>query len=164
MIESVETLNDILEPYAGQIVSCEQDGKVYRWDPIEGWKLFQFDGGITMSAYDINKQIIGQLKNLDKETLQEKEKLIREFCNQTKNTYYMLLCRDINYFTLFHLDLKIADETIEEAVIDCLKHIGNVKAIDLTEDGNAIELWVKNHDEVYAAYFFPYDLGVCICG
>lgn len=164
MIESVETLNDVLEPYAGQIVSCEQDGKVYRWDPIEGWKLFQFDSGITMNAYEINKQIIGQLQIMDNDTINEKKKLIREFVDKEHNQFYMLLCRDINYYTLFAIDVKLAEELIDDLVIECANDIGCIKAIDPTEDNRAIEIWVSNQEETYVMYFFPYDSGVIVCG
>ena len=51
MIEVVNTLEDVLEPYAGQIVNCEKDGKVYRWDPVEGWELFKFNGDIPLFIY-----------------------------------------------------------------------------------------------------------------
>jgi hypothetical protein len=37
MIESVETLESVLEPYPGQVVYCQADKKDWRWDPIEGW-------------------------------------------------------------------------------------------------------------------------------
>lgn len=164
MIESVDTLEQVLEPYAGQVVYCEEDNKVYRWDPIEAWKEQTMDGNITMSAYDINQQIIGQLSAMNEEILQEKKELIGNFCDKMKNEYYMLLCRDINYYTLFRLDLKLADEPVGEAVIDCAKNIGVIKAIDLTEDGGAIELWMTYADETYVAYFFPYDAGVVVCG
>lgn len=164
MIESVENLEAVLEPYVGQTVYNEADKKVYRWDAIEGWQCADMESNITMNAYDLNKQIIGQLKILDDKALEEKKDLIRKFCNETNNEYYMLLCRDINYYTLFKMDLKLADEPINEILIECAQNIGEIKAIDLTEDGGAIELWMTYRDETYVAYFFPYDTGVIICG
>ena len=168
MIESVETLESILEPYAGQTVWCEEDRTVYRWDPVAGWESVpdedETTSEVAMNMYDINKQIIGQLQILDEETLQEKKNLIRDFCNATKNEYYMLLCRDINYYTLFRLDLKLADETIDDVVIECAQCIGDIKAIDAVEEGAAIEFWMTEGSETYAAYFFPYDEGVVVCG
>ena len=165
MIEVVNTLEDVLEPYAGQIVNCEKDGKVYRWDPVEGWELFKFNGDISMTAYEINKQIIGQLQIIDEEVLNEKKSLIRDFVSEQHNQFHMLLCRDINYYTVFAIEKKLADECIEDVVIECANDIGSIKAIDLTEDKNAIEIWVSNNsNETYVLYFFPYDNGVIICG
>lgn len=163
MIESVENLEAVLEPYNGQTVYNETDKKVYRWDAIEGQQGADMESNITMNAYDLNKQIIGQLKVLDEEAFEEKKNLIRKFCNDTNNEYYMLLCRDINYYTLFKMDLKLADELINEVLIECAQGIGEIKAIDLTEDNNAIEFWMTYQNETYVAYFFPYDAGVIIC-
>ena len=164
MIESVENLEAVLEPYNGQTVYNEADKKVYRWDAIEGWQSADMESNVTMNAYDLNKQIIGQLKGLNDEDFEEKKNLIRKFCNDTNNEYYMLLCRDINYYTLFKMDLKLADEPINEVLIECAQDIGEIKAIDLTEDKGAIEFWMTYQDETYAAYFFPYDAGVIVCG
>lgn len=164
MIESVENLEAVLEPYNGQTVYNEADKKVYRWDAIEGWQSADMESNVTMNAYDLNKQIIGQLKGLSDEDFEEKKNLIRKFCNDTNNEYYMLLCRDINYYTLFKMDLKLADEPINEVLIECAQGIGEIKAIDLTEDNGAIEFWMTYQDETYVAYFFPYDAGVVICG
>lgn len=167
MLEEVKTLNDVLEPYAGQIVSCEQDHKVYRWNPIAGWELFKFNGDIKMSAYEMNQQIMGQLEILDETTIQEKKKMVREFVNSQPDTFFMLLCRDINYYTVFFrtsTEIDVTEDILEDVLIDeCLNFIGDIKAIDMAEDGRSIECWLQNGDKVYAAYFFPYDLGVVVC-
>lgn len=167
MIEQVDSLEEILEPYAGQIVYNSSEGKIYRWDPIEGWEIIYSDGNsiISMTAYDLNKQIIGQLEILDSETLKEKKQLIREFIKETKNRYYMLLCREINYFTLFSLDnFENCTEKLEDILVDeCMRALGDLKAIDRTEDGHAIEIWYTAHDDTYVLYFFPYDEGVVLC-
>ena len=165
MIESVENLNAVLEPYTGQTVYNEEDNKVYRWDPIEGWQEQKMDGNLTMSAYDINKQIIAQLPTISEEDLETvKSQIIRKYCDNMKAEYYMLLCRDINYYTVFKIDLKLADETIEDVLIECAQGIGAIKSIALTEDEMALELWMTYRDETYVAYFFPYDTGVIVCG
>ena len=164
MIESVNTLEEVLEPYAGQTVYNEEDNKVYRWDPIEGWQEEKVDGNFTMNAYEINKQIIGQLQIMDDETIDQKKRLIREFVNEEHNQFYMLLCRDVNYYTLFAIDLKLADECIEDVVVECCNDLGLIKSIELTEDKRAIEIWVSNSEDTYAMYLFPYDAGVIVCG
>ena len=73
MIELVETLAEVLEPYIGQIVICEADGLAYRWDPVAGWKQAEIDAGLNMNMYDINKQIISQLPDMDNDTINEKK-------------------------------------------------------------------------------------------
>jgi hypothetical protein len=167
MIEQVETLEAILEPYAGQTVWCSTEDKVYRYDPIEGWQYIPDDAesSVGMSMYDINKQIIAQLSPIDEEDMVVvKREIIRKYCDQMKAEYYMLLCRDINYYTVFRIDTKLADETIEDVLVDCANYIGTIKSIGFTEDEQALELWMTNEEDTYAAYFFPYDQGVIVCG
>ena len=73
----------------------------------------------------------------------------------------MLYGKEISYFTLFKL--KQVDSFPHEA-IDCLQNIGPIKAIDLTEDKDAIEAWVMADDEATCLYLFPYDMGVVVVG
>lgn len=164
MIESVTSLEEILEPYAGQTVYSEADDKVFRFDPVAGWEEIKTNGNLSLSAYEINKQVISQLPPLSAEELAEKKILIRDFMINTQNKYFMLLCRDINYYTLFHLDVyENTDERLEDILFaECAMFIGDIKAVDPTDDG-AIEIWVTNETDTYAMYFFPYDAGVILC-
>lgn len=161
MIESVENLNSILEPYAGQEVYSQADDAIFRWDPIEGWQKVEINGGLNMSLYDINKQVISQLPVLTEEQLQEKRQLINTYCANTTSTFYMLLCRDINYYTVFCRDIN-GENDIGKEVLLCGTDLGLIKAIDLNED-DVIEVWVECQGEVYVAFFFPYDNGVILC-
>lgn len=166
MIEQVETLEEIVEPRAGQIVWCESEKATYRWDPIAGWERLPEEGttDVAMNMYDINKQIIAQLPAINEaDLIAVKREVIRKYCDQMKAEYYMLLCRDINYYTVFKIDLNLADETIEDVLVDCANYIGTIKSISLTEDEQALELWMTNDNDTYAAYFFPYDEGVIVC-
>lgn len=168
MIEQVEKLEDILEPYHGQTVWCSDEDCVYRFDAVEGWQKVPEDNTeaeINMNIYEMNKQIIGQLEILDEATMAEKGKLVRDFVSSWGNKYYMLLCRELNYYTLFDINLKDADETVEEVLFECSNAIGEIKSVEVTSDECAIEIWVTNEDnETYAMYFFPYDNGVVVCG
>lgn len=168
MIEQIEKLEDIIEPYHGQTVWCSDEDKVYRYDVIEGWQEVpdKQETQMAMNIYDVNKQIINQLPPLVGESLIEKKILVRNFILNTKNKYYMLLCRDINYYTLFALDIyKNTDERLENIMLDeCITQpLGDIKSIEVTEDGGAIEIWYTAHDDSYVLYFFPYDAGVVVC-
>lgn len=111
--------------------------------------------GLEIGLYDINKQIISQLPALT--NILEKQKLINNFSIDTKNTYYMLYGKEISYFTLF----KIKEyQYFGAEVVDCLEYIGIIKAIDLTETNDAIEIWIENEDGPTCLYLFPYDTGV----
>ena len=168
MIEQVDTLEEILEPYAGQTVWCATEDKVYRFDPIEGWQHIGTDetaSSIGMNMYDINKQIVAQLPAISEaDMITVKREIIRKYADQMKAEYYMLLCRDINYYTMFRIDLKLADETLDDVLIECAANIGTIKSVGFTEDEQALELWMTNEEDTYVAYFFPYDQGVIVCG
>lgn len=167
MIEQIEKLEDIIEPYHGQTVWCSDEDKVYRYDAVEGWQHIpdEQETQMAMNIYDVNKQIINQLPPLVGESLIEKKILVRNFILNTKNKYYMLLCRDINYYTLFALDIyENTDERLENIMLDeCITQLGDIKSIEVTEDGGAIEIWYTAHDDSYVMYFFPYDAGVVVC-
>lgn len=168
MIEQVEKLEDILEPYHGQIVWCSDEDKAYRFDAVEGWQEVPEDSTSTqlnMNVYEMNKQIIGQLEILDKATMEEKGKIVRDFVSSWGHKYYMLLCRELNYYTLFNINLKDADETVEDVLFECAEVIGDIKSVEAVDDNCAIEIWVTSSDnDTYVMYFFPYDNGVVVCG
>jgi hypothetical protein len=70
----------------------------------------------------------------------------------------MLYGKEISYFTVF----RVKEHTyFSQEVIDVIKHIGSsVKAIDLTEAKDAIEVWVMYEGEPTCLYLFPYDNGI----
>ena len=56
---------------------------------------------LKLNLYDMNKQIISQLKPMTNKEITQKHKLIMDFYNKCKNNHWILLCRDFNYYTLF---------------------------------------------------------------
>lgn len=74
----------------------------------------------------------------------------------------MLLCRELNYFTLFEYAPKANDvDKFKNLVLDCISDIGIVHDMTLAEDGGAIEIWaMTSGEEMVVMYLFPYDAGV----
>ena len=120
-------------------------------------------GNIQMNMYDLNKQLMSQCPCLDKEQMYDAKDIINEYGKETRNKYYMLLCRDINYYTLFNIDLETsALEDFGSVVLDCVTDIGAIKAVDQAE--GAIEIWVHpTEQEPLVMYLFTYDSGVVSC-
>ena len=117
-----------------------------------------------MDLYSLNKQLITQFP--DMEDFESSILLFNEFSRAKSNKYYMLLGKDIPYYTVFERSLGLT-ESIGEAVIDCLKNIGtSIKSIQKNEDEGSIECWVVPSDstEPIVLYFFPYDYGMCPVG
>lgn len=82
------------------------------------------------------------------------------------NTHYMLLCKEYNYYTIFECDSMLNMPTFGAAVCEIVSNIGEVYSIDLTENEDAIEIWIKpeGKESPMAFYLFPYDSGVVYYG
>ena len=74
----------------------------------------------------------------------------------------MLLCNELRYYTIFHVCNEY-DENVEDIILECLKNIGVIQQINKTEDGRAIECWVKNDKGTFMFMLFNYDEGVISC-
>jgi hypothetical protein len=108
------------------------------------------DSGLSMNLYDLNKSIISQLPIKSTYAEQKAERaLIDEFCKKHGHSSYMLLCKDISYYTIFTYEgIKMCDfETLGQATLDCLLNVGNLICADNTPEGNAIEIWVRTPEE-----------------
>ena len=147
-------------PIEGEIMQNTTDGKYYIWHE-DGWHEFKMESsGIEMGLYDMNKQIIAQLPDLtDWDRVSE---TLTKFDTDLHNDYYMLYGKEISYFTVFKIKEHIC---FSYEVIDVIKNIGSaVKAIDLTEAEDAIEVWVMYENEPTCLYLFPYDMGIVQVG
>lgn len=126
------------------------------------------------TLYDINKSIVESgVTALTDEQMQEKKDLIVDFIHQANNSYYMLLCNDRKDYTIFHRNMEedcfkddagTSEENIEKILIDeCLPNRGKTKSIELTENKDAVEIWISIDGESYCYYFFPYDTAIIEC-
>ena len=152
-------------PTEGEICQVvTENGKHYKYKIYhEGaWQDIEMkDSGIEMGLYDMNKQIIAQLPTLEDVT--DKIDMINVYKTDTENQYYMLYGKEISYFTLFKIS-PTGYENLGINVIECLNDIGDIKAIDMTEAQDAIEMWVTNEDGPTCLYLFPYDSGLVVVG
>ena len=158
-----ENGNEILNPVEGQKAFSPQTKKIYYFTNGE-WKVLEGDVNLGMTIYDLNKQVISQMGILEGAAREEAHLNITDMATHSNNTYFMLLCRDINYYTLFKLNkdnnglCNIADE-----VFECVEDIGAIKSAESVESG-AIEIWAHPVDgDPVAMYLFPYDAGVIEC-
>ena len=147
----------------GQIVRKEDGFYVYKdgeYYPIEDQKI---DTG--MSLYELNKQGYAQLLPYDETQIQDAITWINEFSDKNKGKYYMLLCKEISYYTVFEKDFLEYDcLSLGHGVIECLDNVGTIHGIDDNGEG-ALEIWVKTSDEeVYCMLLFNYDVGVVKVG
>ena len=136
-----------------------QDGEFYIWHN-DTWNQFKMEkSGLEVGLYDMNKQIIAQMPDLT--DWDRVEKLFNEFHDIWNNTYYMMYGKEISYFTVFKV---VESYLFGSTAMDCIPSIGTVKAIDLTETKDAVEIWVMQDDEATCLYLFPYDMGLVQVG
>ena len=135
-------------------VFCYVEGK---WTPVNP------DGEVKANLYDINATAIAQLPpHTTDELIKEDIKLINNFITKFEDTYYNLLCKEISggsFYTTIFRRTWTAEETMGEAVLDCLKSLGTIHAI--SDEENHMEIWVKEPNEhMICLLFFNYDLGI----
>ena len=89
--------------------------------------------------------------------------IINNYKDKTNNSHYMLLCRDINYFTLFEESPSLDQERFATLVLECIHDVGIIHDMIITENNGAIEIWVKpfyEEADMLVMYLFAYDAGV----
>lgn len=145
-------------PKDGEVIQTPE-GKYLIWNE-DNWHEFKMENnGFELGLYDMNKQIIAQLPDLT--DWDRVEETLKNFDIDWHNKYYMLYGKEISYFTVFKIKEHIA---FAREVIDVVKNVGIVKAIDLTEAADAIEVWVIYNNEPTCLYLFPYDMGIVEVG
>ena len=119
------------------------------------------NGDITMSLYEMNRQLINQLPDYNEEAWNGAKEIFNEYLSKHVNAYYMLYGRELNYFTVFHKNGDGEFDNLFDALKACLDSVGSIRSFDF--DGEAaIEIWVKPEvaSTVTCMYLFPYDDGV----
>lgn len=128
----------------------------------------QGNGKINMPLYEINQSLIGQLPAYDADQIEDLKNRINKWINKYfEEEYYMLLCRDINYYTIFHHTKPIRAEfdTLGNAVVSILLESDwTVHSDEIEEDSDHCEIWFKKDDNTYVFMLFPYSQGVVYYG
>lgn len=147
----------------GQILYIQDEEKIYTYSEDGVLIPMEVASNIEMTAYDINKQIMIQLPRLTPEEIEETKSLFAEYNQNEGQEYFMLLCHELRYYTLFRTGCY-TDERAEDIIVDeCLKNLGDIISIEKSENGYAIEIWIAVNDEAYVMYYFNYDEGVVEC-
>ena len=151
----------------GEIAKVMDTEKYYIYTE-KGWSEFNIENeGLNMSLYEMNKQIVSQMPKLNEEGLKEAKQIIRDYVygEVHQDDYYMLLCHELRYFTVFINDMDCnKEDVIENVIIDCLNSVGEIKSIEPTEDKEAIEIWITEPEgDTYVMYFFDYGRGIVPC-
>lgn len=119
-------------------------------------------GKLETDLYSINKQAMSNVPPYDLIVLNRRcSEVAREIwnTNSEKPTYWMLLCRERNDYTIFNI--KFDYSVLGSELKECLNIRGEVLTIDKQADNN-YEIWIRDFDtkENVVYYLFDYNKGV----
>lgn len=144
----------------------EENHILYKWDG----KVWETVGhtGINASLYQINQAIYTSMPAMIEEDIQKGKEVIRTFCENTDGSIYFALMNREDYdFTMFHAGFGGQEPKIEDAIIELLQSRGELKDIDLTEEGKispqGVECWITKDKISKVYYLFNYQEGVIEC-
>ena len=160
-VETYKILKSLPNHEEGEIAYITKEDQKYQYTEEKGWQVYKAPSVAEMNLYDLNKSLISQLPDL--EDFEEARQLITGYHVNENQSYYMLLFRDLNYYTIFHVNSKDEHPTFENEVLECIKELGTVKSITKCESGGSIECWIQRDEEVTVGYLFGYDGGVIEC-
>lgn len=115
-----------------------------------------------VSLYELNQQLIAQMPEYDDKKWTDAKLIIADWYNNHKDNYYMLLCNERNYYTLFDMTRENAiGADLAYEIQDTIRYVGSVHDISV-DTNNMIAVWAKWHDtdNIHCFYLFPYGQGV----
>ena len=144
------------KPKENELACVENSHTIYKAN-----SKVKVDGGLTLSLYELNKTAMAQMSEMTAEQKKEAIKLIQKYTKEaTSETYYMLLGREINYYTVFPvLPDNHSATPIASTVLECAANVGEVVDVSLN-NANAIEIWVKTQNDAACLVFFDYTMGI----
>lgn len=155
MYDTLDTARrHISEIAEGDMVFVEKESCIYvKID--DDFKRLESDLNFQMTKYEINKNIYSQMPVKTKEEIKELANHITEYYSQAKERS-MLLCRELNYYTVFELDKDGGEfDTLANAVVTCAQDWGEI--LDIAPVENTVEIWIKLYEskEPVVMYLFP---------
>lgn len=100
-------------------------------------------GGLSITNYEVNKQLMANEKVLDPILLSRKAREVA--ISMEEDEYWMLLCRERNDYTIFHLKPTHSTEYTRKELLETLKNRGEVVDFDKQKDGH-YEVWLRDYD------------------
>lgn len=152
------------EPQVGDVFYNLCDEQNYTWTGTE-WSIITKDINLKMTNYELNQQVMTQMKPLTEEQIFDRLNIIEDFFKTTKNKYLMLYCKELGYITMFETSSinETAYNLFSDAILDILhdlQEFGDIKDISNNNNG-AIEIWITSSDKISNCYYlFGYDAGV----
>ena len=148
------------------IVYCEKENKNYRL--VEGnWLEEEASNPMQLNLYDLNKTLVQQLPPLTPEELQKTKVTLDLYAEENPSNYYMLLCRELNYYTVFAFDFSNPEfSSLGYAIEACYNGLGIIYSVEYDKENKVIEIWFAPEEGMTpnCAFLFDYTPGVITFG
>lgn len=117
------------------------------------------DSTLEVNMYEFNKANMAQVKPLDIIWFNQKCITTAKEIAAVGTSYWMLLCREQNDYTIFHYYNSVDD--LADAINECLRNRGDVIDFVKRDDGN-YEIWIRDREtkENFVYYLFNYNEAV----
>ena len=123
-------------------------------------KQIVVDPSGTLSNYDIHKQLYAQMEPNEETLNKQLANVGAWFSANMSCKYWMLMCKEISYYTVFHFNSFNWNKAVEE-LKKTLDFRGTLVDVSYVHGQDAYECWIRNPEgDVEMYYLFPYDWGV----
>lgn len=111
-----------------------------------------------MNLYEFNRAGYNSLPNMkDSDIESKKEEILNHWCGN--GYYFMLVCNELHYYTLFtnFHENSLTANNLDEIFFE-IDLLGDLKGIEIQD--TMIEFWISKNNECHMYAFFNYDRGV----
>jgi len=144
----------------GETALVTENHTLYRWDGLN-W-ITAGKTAVNASVYDINCSLYSNIPALEEDRIKEKIEELTNWRKETNYNYYMLLNKELNYYTIL---TPIGEgNSFGFEIVDAFQNLGKIKAIDFDKENEAYECWItEENKQSHVFYLFSYDKGVIKC-
>ena len=115
-----------------------------------------------MTLYQFNQNIMSSQPALSGDGVRKGQLEFFDWISKQPDNpkFYMLLCSELNYYTVFHINDTATKEDFWNEFYDIAKELGTLKAMEI--DSGCFSIWVDwPQDNIsHLFYLLPYDRGV----
>ena len=115
-----------------------------------------------VNLYQLNQDIMSNQPALSEDGARKGQLEFFDWISKQPDNpkFYMLLCSELNYYTVFHINDTATKEDFWNELYDIAKELGTLKAMEI--DSGCFSIWADwPQDNIsHLFYLFPYDRGV----
>lgn len=111
-------------------------------------------GEMNMTMYDFNKAVYQNMPPLEpNEFTEDMVSISLWFSSKEKTKHFMLLCRELNDYTIFEFDTYNYDDA-RNKLSALIASRGKPMDIDYNHDTDTYDIWVQKNGEIYMYKLF----------